>query len=285
MARRLLDAGHSITAFDTRPDTLEALVQLGARAGTSPHHLADLCDTVFASLPSPQASWEVATGPDGLLHGTAITRFVDLSTIGADMARQIHTDLAAHGIAVIDSPVSGGMGGAANGTLAVMVSGPGEHAEAVRPLLETLGRVFSLGAVPGSAQTMKLLNNMLSATALAATAETLVMGVKAGLDPATMIDVINAGSGANSASKDKFPRAVLPRTFDYGFATGLMVKDLRLCLTEAHTAGLSLNVCESVGQQWEDTLARCGPDSDFTCIVKPVEQAAGIIVSSSPPTH
>src|SRR6185295_20214987 len=130
------------------------------------------------------------------------------------------------GIVAIDSPVSGGVGGAEKGTLAVMVSAPRAEFELLMPVYETIGRPFYLGDKPGSAQTMKLVNNLLAATGLIATCEAVAMGVKAGLDAAVMIEVLNAGSGATHASRDKFPRSILPRTFDYGFATGLMVKDV-----------------------------------------------------------
>lgn len=278
MARRLIDAGHRVLAFDLRQEVLDELVQVGGVAVAGPRQMADEVETIFVSLPVPKACLEVATGTDGVIHGSRICRFVDLSTTGSQMAQRIHSKLAQREIAMLDCPVSGGMGGAAEGTLAVMVSGSIEHAQAVAPLLDVLGRPFYLGEAAGSAQTMKLVNNMLSATALVATAEALVFGVKAGLDPAMMIDVINAGSGANSASKDKFPRAVLPRTFDYGFATGLMVKDLRLCIDEARALGLALDVSEAVEDQWELTLTRQGAESDFTCVIKPIEDAAGVRV-------
>jgi len=115
---------------------------------------------------------------------------------------------------------------------------------------------------------MKLANNMLAANVLVATAEVVVMGVKAGLDPAVMIEVLNAGSGATSASRDKFPRAILPRTFDYGFATGLMVKDLRLYLDEAKALGVPVEVAEAIGRIWEAAARDQGPDSDFTTVIK-----------------
>ena len=125
---------------------------------------------------------------------------------------------------------------------------------------------------------MKLVNNMMAATALAATAEAVVMGVKAGLDAQVMIDVLNAGSGGTHASRDKFPRAVLPRTFDYGFATGLMVKDVRLYLDEARALGLPTHIADAVAALWENTLTEEGPESDFTSVIKPIEEAAGVIV-------
>ena len=128
----------------------------------------------------------------------------------------------------IDSPVSGGVTGAEKGTLAVMVSGPRAEIEAVEPALKVFGKVFLISERPGAGQTMKLANNFLSATAMAATSEAIVMGVKAGLDPRIMIDVINAGTGRNTATEDKFPNIVMPRKFNLGFTNGLMMKDVKL---------------------------------------------------------
>ncbi|KIZ39092.1 MULTISPECIES: NAD(P)-dependent oxidoreductase [Rhodopseudomonas] len=280
MARRLIAAGHQLVIYDKRAEAVEALVGLGARAATSPRHVADHAETVLASLPSLQASFEVATANDGVIAGRRIKRFVDLSTVGSQMAVRIHDLLAARDIVQLDSPVSGGVGGAEKGTLAVMVSGPPSDFDFIKPALDAIGTVFFIGDKPGSAQTMKLVNNMLSATAMVATSEAVVMGVKAGLDPAVMIDVINAGSGMNTASRDKFPRAILPRSFDFGFATGLMVKDVRLCLDEAKSMGLSMEVAEAVGRLWEVVIDRMGPESDFTSAIQPIEQAAGVVVET-----
>jgi len=145
--------------------------------------------------------------------------------------------------------------------------------------------VFFIGEKPGSAQTMKLANNFLSATAVVATCEAVVMGVKSGLDPNVMIEVINAGSGMNTASRDKFPRAILPRTFDYGFTTALMVKDVRLCLDEMKSLGLSMEVAEAVGRLWEAVIRDMGAESDFTTAIKPIEKAAGVVVGGAKGSH
>ncbi|WP_374024443.1 NAD(P)-dependent oxidoreductase [Mycobacterium sp. HNNTM2301] len=279
MARRLIQHGHDVIAFDTRSTALERIVASGARAASSPKEVADGAETVLASLPTPIASLEVATS---VAAGARIKRYVDLSTVGSATATQIHQRLAERGIAAIDSPVSGGVGGAEKGALAVMVSGPRAAYEAIRPALEAIGRPIYVGAKPGSAQTMKLANNILAANVLAATAEVVVMGVKAGLDPAVMIEVLNAGSGATSASRDKFPRAILPRTFDYGFATGLMVKDVRLYLDEAQELGVPTEVAAAIGRLWETTAQDQGPDSDFTTVIRPLEKAAGVTVGPSP---
>jgi 3-hydroxyisobutyrate dehydrogenase-like beta-hydroxyacid dehydrogenase len=278
MARRLIEAGHQLVVFDQRKEAVDQLVALGAQAATSPKDVADRAENVFASLPSLQASLDVATGDNGVSTGTRVKRFVDLSTIGSQMAVRIHGLLAKRNIVQVDSPVSGGVAGAEKGTLAVMVSGPRADFDMLKPALDVIGKVFFIGEKPGSAQTMKLANNFLSATAIVATSEAVVMGVKAGLDPAVMIDVFNAGSGLNTASRDKFPKSVLPRTFDFGFATGLMVKDVRLCLEEAKSLGLSLEVAEAVGKLWETVIREMGADSDFTAAIKPIEQRAGVVV-------
>lgn len=278
MARRLIEAGHKLTVFDMRKDAVDQLVALGAVVATSPKDIADRVETVMASLPSLQASLEVATGAGGVIEGTRVKRFIDLSTVGSQMAVKIHDLLAKKNIVQIDSPVSGGVSGAEKGTLAVMVSGPRADFELVKAALDVIGKVFFIGTKPGSGQTMKLANNFLSATAMVATSEAVVMGVKSGLDPAVMIDVINAGSGMNTASRDKFPRSVLPRSFDFGFATGLMVKDVRLAVEEMRSLGLSMEVAEAVGRLWEVIIRDEGPESDFTAAIKPIEKAAGVIV-------
>jgi 3-hydroxyisobutyrate dehydrogenase-like beta-hydroxyacid dehydrogenase len=285
MARRLIEAKHQLVAFDTRKEAVDKLVGLGAQSASSPKEVADRTETVMASLPSLQASLDVATGKDGVIDGKKVRRFVDLSTVGSQMAVRIHDLLRKRDIVQIDSPVSGGVGGAEKGTLAVMVSGPTADFEAIKPALQVIGKVFFIGEKPGSGQTMKLANNFLSATAMVATSEAVVMGVKSGLDPNVMIEVINAGSGLNTASRDKFPRAVLPRSFDFGFATGLMVKDVRLCLNEMKSLGLSMEVAEAVGRLWEVVIREMGPESDFTTAIKPIEKAAGVVVGGAKGSH
>jgi 3-hydroxyisobutyrate dehydrogenase-like beta-hydroxyacid dehydrogenase len=281
MARRLIEANYRVVAFDTRAEVLERIVELGARAASSAKEVADSAETVLASLPSLQAALAVTTGGDGVIEGSRVKRYIDLSTVGSSTAIQIHDRLAQRNIIAIDSPVSGGVSGAEKGTLAVMVSGPPSEFEIVKPVLDTIGNPFYVGDKPGAAQTMKLANNILAATVLVATAEVVVMGVKSGLDAGVMIDVLNAGSGGTSASRDKFPRAILPRTFDYGFATGLMVKDVGLYLDEAKALGVSVEVAEAVGRLWEDAMRKEGPESDFTTAIKPIEQTAGVIVGQA----
>ena len=280
MARRLIEAGHKLVVYDTRNDAVAPLIALGAQLASSPADVADRVETVMASLPSLQISEKVATGEGGVIHGKRIKRFIDLSTTGSRVAAKIAAALAKKNIVQIDCPVSGGVGGASKGTLAVMVSGPRNEIEVVKETLSVFGRVFVIGEKPGMAQTMKLANNFLSATAMAATSEAVAMGVKAGLDAAVMIDVINAGSGRTTASDGKFPQSILPRTFNYGFATGLMLKDVRLCVEEAEALEVPDTVMRAVLEQWETTNTEFGGDTDFTAIVKMIERRAGVTVGS-----
>ena len=232
----------------------------------------------MACLPTPDVVFEVAIGERGVIKGKRVRAFVDLSTTGSLMARRIAATFAARGIVQIDSPVSGGVLGAEKGTLAVMVSGPRAQFELLEPALKIFGRPFYVGAEPGLGQTMKLLNNLLSANALAATCEAVAMGVKAGLAPEVMIEVLNAGTGRNSASLDKFPRAILPGSYNGGFATGLLLKDLRLFAEEAKSLGLTLDIANAVIRRWEEAQAELGPDSDSTRMMQSIERRAGVAI-------
>jgi len=278
MARRLLEAGHRVFVYDTRREAIDRLTALGAQAAGSPRAIADEVETVMASLPTPDIVLAVATGPDGVIEGKRVRRFVDLSTTGAVMAKRIFTALKAKNIVQIDCPVSGGVTGASKGTLALMVSGPRAEVSAIEPVLPAIGRIFFIGERPGAGQTMKLCNNYLSAAAMTATSEAMVMGVKAGLDPRIMLDVINSGTGRNTATEDKFGRVVLPRAFNLGFTVGLMTKDLKLCLSEGKALGVPMDVAEAVTRLLQTACDENGPDQDLSTVVQPVERRAGVEV-------
>src|SRR2546422_833644 len=191
--------------------------------------------------------------------------FVGTGRMGGPMAGRL-----------VDAPVSGGIKGAVNGTLAVMVSCPKATYDRVEPILKHFGKLFYTGDKPGTAQTAKLANNLMAAAALVITSEAVAMGVKGGVNAKVLIDIINASSGRNSASEDKFPRAVLPGTFDFGFTTGLSYKDVRLCVDEAEAMGVPM-VCGSVVRQMlAITNAKYGASSDFTSIAKVLEEWAGV---------
>ncbi len=274
MSQRLIDAGHSLCVFDTSADATAALNKAGARIASSPEDVGNNADIVFVSLPTPTIVQSVVL--DGVGRGKRVKTIVDLSTSGPGMAGRVSAALKERGIAWIDAPVSGGITGAKAGTLAVMASGPRPSFDAVEPLLKSFGKVFYVGEKAGLAQVAKLGNTLLAAAALVVSSEALAMGVKAGLDPKVMLDIINAGSGRNSATQDKFPRAILPRTFDFGFTTGLSYKDVGLCVDEAEAMGVPMVAGAAVRQMLAITNAKFGPTSDFTSIARVVEEWAGV---------
>jgi 3-hydroxyisobutyrate dehydrogenase-like beta-hydroxyacid dehydrogenase len=232
----------------------------------------------MASLPTPDIVLAVATGLNGVIEGKRVRRFVDLSTTGAVMAERVFKLLAKRDIVQIDCPVSGGVPGAEHGTLALMTSGPRAEIAKIEPALAAIGKLFYLGEHPGAGQTMKLVNNVLSATAMAATSEAMVTGMKAGLDPRLMLDVINAGTGRNTATEDKFAKAVLPGTFDLGFTAGLLLKDVNLFLAEREALGVPTDVIATVAKALKLTCDEVGPDADISAIIQPIEKRAGVKV-------
>jgi 3-hydroxyisobutyrate dehydrogenase-like beta-hydroxyacid dehydrogenase len=277
MATRLLDAGHQLCIYDVSVEATKPFAARGAQIVGSPAEVASQTEIVLVSLPTPDIVRTVALGSNGgVINGTKVRLMIDLSTTGPGVATEVAGQLAEKRIGWVDAPVSGGVSGAKAGTLAVMVSCPKKAFGEVEPVLKTFGKIFFTGEKPGLAQSAKLANNLLAATAMVATSEAMAMGVKAGLDPKVLLDIINASSGRNSATQDKFPRAILPRTFDFGFATGLSYKDVRLCIEEAEAMGVPMVVGGAVREMLAITRARFGADSDFTHIAKLLEEWAGI---------
>jgi len=278
MATRLVQAGLALTVFDLNSDAVNRLSLLGAHCAESAAEVASKAEIVFVSLPTPEIVHNVALGEKGVVEGSKVRIYIDLSTTGPRVAKLVADQLAQHKIVALDCPVSGGAAGAAKGTLALMVSGPGTAFDEVAQILQIIGKAIYCGEGAGLGQTMKLVNNLVSVTALAVSSEALVMGVKAGLAPKVMLDVFNAGSGRNSATVDKLPRAVLPRTFDFGFSTALSLKDTRLCLDEAEAMGIPMPVGSAVRQMLNMTRAAYGDSADFTRMVCVLEQWAGLEV-------
>jgi len=274
--------GHALVVHDRDARALEAAVAAGAVAAPSARAVADAAEVVFVSLPTPDVVLEVACGDGGLAGGGAMRTYVDLSTTGAVVAAEVAAKLASQGIDVLDAPVSGGVAGARARTLAVIAAGEPHVFERMRPLLELFGgNVFHVGDAPGQGQTAKLLNNLLSATATAITSEAVTMGVAAGLDPATLLGVFNAGTGRNMATAHKFPAHVLTRRFDSGFRLELMAKDLELCMAEARGRQVPMLLGGLVQQIWTLARTQSASDADHTEIVRLFERWAGVEIAAS----
>jgi len=285
LAARLAAAGFPLAVHDLSAPACARLGTLGATVCASAGEVADRAGTVFLCLPSVQAAQAVARE---LAQGRAVRVVVETSTVGPASVRDMASLLAARGIGVVDAPVSGGPKGAAAGTLSVMHAGAAEHVAAVLPQLQALaGKLFDVGAQPGLAQVCKLVNNAISAAAMVASCEGVVLGVQAGLDAGTLVAAINAGSGRNAATLDKFPKAILPGTFDYGGPLGLMLKDLSLFIDEAAARGLPAGMAQAALAGWSQAAARMGPEADYSELIRPYEDDAGVQVRwrAASPSH
>jgi 3-hydroxyisobutyrate dehydrogenase-like beta-hydroxyacid dehydrogenase len=283
MAGRLLAAGHALAVYDTDEAARSRAHGSGAQICASVREVADVAGTVLVSLPTPAIVREVACGADGLLGGSALHTYVDLSTTGVETAEAVAATLSAAGLRCVDAPVSGGIAGAQAGTLTVMVSGVQAAVADVRPLLEVIGgNVFVVGEHPGAGQLAKVINNLLSATAILVTAEATALAVKGGLDPAVLLDAIAVSSGSNTAVTDKFPRQVLTRRFEQGFRLELMAKDVRLCLDAAQRVGAPMLTSSVIGSIWELGVATLPAGADCTELAKLVEEWAGVTIEAAP---
>ena len=274
MCGRLIDAGHQLTVHDVRPESVEPLAERQVRVADSAKAVAAQSDIVFASLPGLEVYRDVALGTDGIREGGRAKIFVNLGTIGVQLVQDIADDLAADSIVTIDCPISGGPPGAAAGTLSVMASGPEAAFREVEPLLAALGTVTYIGDKAGMAQSVKLVNNILSATALTASSEAIVMGIKAGIDPEIILQAINVGSGRNSATLEKFPSDILTNEFNYGAALDILVKDVDLALAEGEGMGVPMPVSQAVRQLLRLVRAQLGGQADITNVAKSVAEWA-----------
>ena len=283
MARRLLERGYTLIVHDRDPDAVRRLTRRGAIAAQSPREVADAARVVFASLPTPDSVRAVAIGADGIARGRTVKTFVDLGTTGSRVEDEVARRLAKAGIATVAAPISGGAAGAAKAALAVMAAGPAHAVATVRPLLAAFGTVFVVGSRPGQAQLLKVLNNMLSSTALAVTSEALVAGVKGGLDPAMMVAVFNASTGRNSATADKVPRWVLPRTFAFGHPIAGVCKDIGLAIDECQALGVPMWIGSAARALWQYASATGGARKDMTALITYIEPWAGVTVRARAP--
>jgi 3-hydroxyisobutyrate dehydrogenase-like beta-hydroxyacid dehydrogenase len=280
MATRLATDAEPVYVYDLNPDAVRRMVDQGCVAGSSPKDVADNADTVLLSLPDARIVLEVA---DGVLAGSHVRTVVDLSTTGPAGAARLLALTTKAGVDYLDAPVSGGPGGARAGTLTVMAAGLPETFARIEPILRRLGKtILHVGDEPGQGQLVKVLNNLMSASAIAITAEALALATTRGLDPTRFLDAVNASSGRNTASADKFPRCVVPRTFDFGFRMALMTKDVSLALSEASESHVPMVLGSAVGQLWQLADNTLGAGADCTEIARIVEAWAGVTIGGTP---
>ena len=283
LARKLMRNGHRLVVCDLNAEMTAPFAAAGAQVVATPREVADQCEIVFACLPSGRASRAVALGPDGIGAGKAVRLYAEHSTIGVPLVEEIGRELGARGIGVLDAPITGGAGGehgVSSGNFAIITSGEVALFERLKPILQSqTDHVFHVGEKPGMAQIAKVINNALSITALTISCEAITMGVKAGLDPQGLLDAINAGSGRNSATLDKFPRAILPRKFA-GSPMSIGHKDLQLYMQTMRDFGLPAPVGSTVMEIWNAAMAQKGADRGYNSIIEHFEQFAHVTVTA-----
>jgi 3-hydroxyisobutyrate dehydrogenase-like beta-hydroxyacid dehydrogenase len=275
MAERLLGPDVRLHVLDPRPEVVQPFVARGAVACSSPKDVADAASIVLACLPSREVSEAVALGSEGVVHGRAIRIHGEMSTIGRPAMERIAAGLAERGIAAVDTPITGGPPGARAGTLALMIAGGAEAVEILRPFLQRIGKsLFVLGERPGQGQVMKLVNNLLIAANMVSAFEALAMGAKAGLDPDTMVELVNAGTGRSFVTSDVMP-AVLSRRFGFGAAISVVDKDVALGLEEARAQGVPMWGIEQAARVWRFAATQGMAKDDISELARLMERWAG----------
>ncbi len=281
MSRHILEAGYNLVVHDLRKDAALTLIEKGARWVDSPRTMAETCRIVLSSLPGPPEVEEVVYGTNGLIQGWKQGDiYVDMSTNLPTTVRRIAEDARAVGVEVLDAPVSGGEPGADAGTLTIMVGGRADTLENVRKILDTMGsRIFHVGNV-GCGNITKLVNNMIALTCSAINSEGFVLGVKAGIDPETLLEVIKVSTGDNRLLQ-LYPRTVLAGNFNPGFRLSLASKDINLALALGKEYGVPLFVGSTVAQRIIEAEAAGLGEQSSESLVLQLEKLAGVQVRST----
>ena len=274
MVRCLAKAGHTVLAYDVRAESAAAVAASapGIEAAVGPADIARRCKFVVTMLPESRHVRDAILGPNGIVtaglaKGAII---IDMSSSFPLDTRTLGEDLAKLGIGMIDAPVSGGVGKAVTGTLAIMTGGEAKLVDEAETVLKAMGQIHRTGAL-GSGHAMKALNNYVSAAGLVATAEALIVGQKFGLDGAVMTKVLNASTGRNNTTENKAERYMLSRKFDSGFALALMEKDVGMARRLAEELGIGADELAFVSAYLTKALGALGSRADHTAVLQYAE--------------
>jgi len=267
LARRLLRAGFALTVYDINPSAIADMVASGAQAASSAKEVASIAQIVFACLPSPTISERVALGENGVVHGTAVRQYIEMSTIGSPAMERIDAGLQAHGIALLDAPVSGGQTGERTGRLTCFVAAPHAQFQQAEVALRGLSdRLFHVGEQPGQAQVLKLANNMLNAANFSIAIEMVLMARRAGIDEAMAIEVINASTGRSRATEETFKAQILTGAFASGARLDILAKDVELAVAQAQALGVEHSAADAVRALWAQAVKEGHGSEDLSRI-------------------
>lgn len=277
MSKRLLAAGYKLVVYDLRREAIAALVQKGAEGATSVKELAEKCRKVITIVPNSEAVEKVVFGAQGFLEGAqAGDILIEMTSAYPPSTLRINEALRAKGIHMIDAPVSGGVIGAEAGTLSIMVGGDEAIFKVCRPILSVMGKnLFYMGRI-GAGHAMKAINNFLSATTLAATSEAVILATKLGLNPQRVVEVLQVSTGRSYSTEIKFPKYILPRTYNSGFALGLMYKDIDAVTRMAREYKIPMFLAHLVQQIFGIALAKNGEQEDHTVVFSCLEDLANL---------
>jgi len=278
MSRRILEAGNELVVHDLNKEAVKPLLDKGARWADSPRLVAEQCRLVITCLPSPDSVKEVVLGAEGLKTGWKKDDiYIDMSTNSPTLIRKIAAEASKQGVSVLDAPVSGGTGGAAAGTLTIMAGGDQATLEKARPVLSAMGAgIFNVGGV-GCGNIAKLVNNIIALACESITAEGFTLGVKAGIDPEVLCDIIKISTG-NNWSLQQYPRTVFAGNFEPGFKVSLANKDIGLALGMADENRLSMPVTRTVKEELEAAIRSGYADRGINALILNLEKEAGVQV-------
>lgn len=279
MASNVLKAGYELTVFDVVKTAVEQMAEQGAKTASTPCEVAKHCDVVLISLPNAKIVEAVMTGEDGLLAGAHKGQvFIDLSSVTPEHTRRMAKLAEAKGVDYMDAPISGGVAGATSGTLTIMVGGSESALAQCRDILEVIGKkIFHAGSV-GAGDAVKLVNNLLLGINMAAVAEAMTLGVKAGLDPKVLLEIISVSSGRSYALEAKVPGFVLKGNFEPGFAVDLQYKDLEMAVQTGKELGMPLLLTNVAQQVYETAKAKGLGRKDISSIITLAEETAQVTV-------
>ena len=280
MAANLVKAGFDVTVCDVVPGRAASFAtETGAKAAATPAEAAAGADCVVIIVPtSKQVGEAVEAMLPSLKAGMLV---IDMTSGQPGRTREIAAMLEGHGVPMIDCPVSGGVPRAKSGQLAIMVGGPAAEIDRAEPVLKAMGTsVYRCGDI-GAGQAMKALNNLVSAGGYLIGIEALLIGQRFGLDPTTMVDVLNASSGMNNSTQKKFKEYVLSRRFDAGFGLDLMVKDLSIALEVGRETTTPAPFSALCREMWLAAATTLGPGVDHTAVAKMFEQMTGTVLGGN----
>ncbi len=256
LALRLMRAGFPVTVCDRNPEAIARLRDAGADVAATPAEAASAAEIVLACMPSPAVSEAVALGPDGVIHGTRVKVYGEMSTIGQATMQRIAAGMKARGVGLLDAPVSGGPAAVTSGKLTCFVAGAESDFDFARAALEGLSdRLFRVGETPGQSQVLKLANNLLNAANLTVACEMLRMAMAAGIDMQTALDVINVSTGRSRATEETLMRHMVTGKFATGARLEILHKDVALALAAAEGLGVSHVVADGVLEVWDGAMA------------------------------